>query len=62
MYVVFFTELKMLSQANVFVGTYSSNVARMIALLRESRDMPRSSILSLDIPDWYPNRHLRVTG
>ena len=62
MYVVFFTELKMLSQANVFIGTYSSNVGRMIVLLRESRGMPRSSSLSLDHPDWFPNRHLLVAG
>ncbi|CAM9573919.1 unnamed protein product [Ascophyllum nodosum] len=60
--VVFFTELRMLPQANVFAGTYSSNVARMVALLRESRNMPRSLTLSLDRNGWFATRHLLSTG
>ena len=52
----------MLSQANVFVGTFSSNVARIVVLLRESRGMERSSSLSVDVQDWFPERHLVVSG
>ena len=52
----------MLAQANIFVGTYSSNVERMVALLRESRDMPRSSTLSLDRNGWFATRHFLSTG
>ncbi|CAN0115382.1 unnamed protein product [Ascophyllum nodosum] len=62
MHVVLFAELRMLAEANVFVGTYSSNLGRMVALLRESRDMPRSSSLSLDRNGWFPTRHLLSTG
>lgn len=44
-----FADLQMLSAANVFVGTYSSNVGRLVALLREGVDgHGRESCISLD--------------
>ena len=41
----------MLSQANIFVGTFSANVVLIIVLLRESRGIERSSSLSVDRQD-----------
>ncbi|CAM9656415.1 unnamed protein product [Scytosiphon promiscuus] len=48
-FVMVFADLKMLSAARVFVGTYSSNVGRLVALLREGVDgYVRESCISLD--------------
>ncbi|CAM9141048.1 unnamed protein product, partial [Ascophyllum nodosum] len=61
-YVVLFAELEMLSQANVFVGTFTSNVARLIMLMREAKGMPRSSTLSVDRPNWFAARRNLMIG
>ena len=60
-YVVFFAELTMMAEGNVFVGTFSSNVARMLVLLREAKGLPRSSTVSVDNPTWYPGRRSLLT-
>ena len=60
-YVVFFTELTMMAEGNIFVGTFSSNVARMIVIWREAKGLPRGSTLSVDNPVWYPGRRVLLT-
>ncbi|CAM9139363.1 unnamed protein product [Ascophyllum nodosum] len=61
-YVVLFAELEMLSQANVFVGTFTSNVAQLIMLMREAEGTPRSSTLSVDRPNWFAARRNLMIG
>ncbi|CAN0182913.1 unnamed protein product [Scytosiphon promiscuus] len=46
-------ELKMMSEADVFVGTFSSNMARFVYLMRESNGQQRNSTVSVDKPVWY---------
>lgn len=53
-FVCFFAELQMLAESDVFVGSFSSNVSRLLALRRESLGRPRGSTLSVDIPAWHP--------
>ena len=44
-----FADWKVLSAATVFVGTFSSNVSRVVAILREGlEDKARDSCISLD--------------
>lgn len=52
------TELHVLAGAEVFSGTFSSNVGRLVVLQYEVLKMPRGSALSSDMPDWDPGRHL----
>ncbi|CAN0027629.1 unnamed protein product, partial [Laminaria digitata] len=48
-YIFILADLQLLSSADVFVGTYTSNVSRLVALLREGIDgKPRDSCISLD--------------
>lgn len=54
----FVAELQMMASADVFCGTYSSNVGRLVVLLREAMAMPRDSALSCDKPDWFAGRQL----
>lgn len=49
-YVVFFTELQMLTQAEIFIGTFSSYVTRLNVLMREARGLSRTSSMSVDGP------------
>lgn len=49
-------ELEMLAGAAVFSGTFSSNVGRMVALMRKTLDMPDASALSVDFPTWFAGR------
>lgn len=53
LYVNLHAELCMMSEADVFVGTFSSNVARLVYLMRESNGFPRNSTLSVDELDWW---------
>ncbi|CAN0124631.1 unnamed protein product [Scytosiphon promiscuus] len=53
LYVGLHAELRMMSEAVVFVGTFSSNVARLVYLMRESNGLPRKSTLSVDQPAWW---------
>lgn len=55
-FVYTFADLQQCTRADVFVGTFSSNMGRLLVLLRESIGLkPRSSALSLDGP-WWPGR------
>ncbi|CAM9552176.1 unnamed protein product [Ectocarpus sp. 4 AP-2014] len=48
-FVMVFADLKMLAASSVFVGTYTSNVSRLVALLREGiHGHARDSCISLD--------------
>lgn len=53
LYVGLHAELQMMSEADVFVGTFSSNIARLVHVMRESKGFQRNSTMSVDIPDWY---------
>ena len=55
-FVYFLADLEKLAAAELFVGTFSSNVARLVVLFRESLGKPRKSSISLDDPSWYPAR------
>ena len=54
-FVYLMADLDQLAAANVFVGTFSSNVGRLVMLLRESFGKPRHSCISLNV-EWQPNR------
>ncbi|CAM9619263.1 unnamed protein product [Ectocarpus fasciculatus] len=49
-------ELEMLAGAAVFSGTFSSNVGRMVALMRRTLDKPDASAVSVDFPTWFAGR------
>ena len=46
-------ELEMLAGADVFSGTFTSNLGRVVAIMRHTRSKPPESTLSGDIPTWY---------
>lgn len=46
-------ELLMLAGAEVFSGTFSSNIGRIVALMRETLNKPRGSTLSADTETWF---------
>ena len=48
-------DLEQLAVADVFVGTCSSNIGRLVMLLRDGLGKDQSSGISLDVP-WYPTR------
>ncbi|CAM9245302.1 unnamed protein product [Ectocarpus sp. 13 AM-2016] len=55
--VLLFAEMRMLAGANVFSGTLSSNLGRLVALMRYSSQKPHDSTLSGDRPQrWRPGR------
>ncbi|CAM9648443.1 unnamed protein product [Laminaria digitata] len=43
-----------LAAAELFVGTFTSNVGRFVVLLREGLGKPRHSSISMDASSWYP--------
>lgn len=53
LYVGLHAELRMMSEATVFVGTFSSNVARFVYVMRESNGFSRNSTVSVDEREWY---------
>lgn len=55
-FVYLMADLQQLAAADVFVGTFSSNMGRLVVLLREAIGKPRDSALSLD-NKWNPNRN-----
>ncbi|CAM9212405.1 unnamed protein product, partial [Ectocarpus sp. 13 AM-2016] len=55
--VILRAELEMLANANVFCGTFSSNMSRIVALMRRTLKLPDESALSADTPHWYIGRH-----
>ncbi|CAN0239537.1 unnamed protein product, partial [Ectocarpus fasciculatus] len=48
--------MHMMSHADVFVGTFSSNIGRLVYLFREINGLPRFSTQSVDTPTWYFGR------
>ncbi|CAM9810846.1 unnamed protein product, partial [Ascophyllum nodosum] len=50
-FVVWFAELEMLANADIFVGTFSSNVSRMLMVMRESNRLSRNTTISIDRPE-----------
>lgn len=52
-FVYLISDLEQLSKAEVFVGTFSSNLGRHVATMREVNGKPRSSSRSADSP-WVP--------
>ncbi|CAN0505506.1 unnamed protein product, partial [Ectocarpus sp. 12 AP-2014] len=53
--VLLLTEMRMLAGADVFSGTLSSNIGRLVALMRRSLQQPDDSTLSGDRPaHWMP--------
>lgn len=50
--------MHMLSTADVFVGTYTSNIGRLVAILREANGLPRKTSISVDVPTWQSGRKL----
>eukprot|EP00903_Cladosiphon_okamuranus_P007627 g7396.t1 len=46
-------ELLMLAGAEVFSGTFSSNIGRIVALMRDTLNKPRGSALSNDTEEWF---------
>lgn len=49
-------EMLMLAGADVFSGTFSSNLGRIVAFMRETSGKPRESALSSDVPLWFAGR------
>lgn len=43
----------MLAGAEMFSGTFSSNIGRIVALMRETLNKPRDSALSSDTEEWF---------
>ncbi|CAN0020748.1 unnamed protein product, partial [Scytosiphon promiscuus] len=58
-YVLLHTELAIMAAADVFVGTFSSNIGRLVYLIREGHGFARNSTISVDDPDWYMGRRSR---
>lgn len=54
-----FSDLQQLTLSEVFVGTFSSNVGRLVTVLREGIHKDRSSAISLDSPTWSAGRRER---
>ena len=55
-FVYIIADIEQLAAADVFVGTFSSNVGRLVAVLREGLGKTRNSSISLDAKAWYPGR------
>lgn len=51
-----FLDIEMLSKAEVFIGTFSSNLGRLIVTSRESFTQIRDSSISVDWKNWFPGR------
>ncbi|CAN0483742.1 unnamed protein product, partial [Scytosiphon promiscuus] len=54
-FVYMFADIEQLAVADVFVGTFTSNVGKLVVMLREGLGKRRSSSISLDAP-WHPVR------
>lgn len=53
---ILLADLMQLAAAEVFVGTFSSNIGRLVAVMREADGKPRGAAMSVDTPDWHPGR------
>lgn len=50
-------EMLMLTAADMFSGTFSSNLGRIVTLMREAlNNKPRDSALSSDTANWFAGR------
>eukprot|EP00904_Undaria_pinnatifida_P006339 jgi/Undpi1/2835/HiC_scaffold_14.g06212.m1 len=56
-FVYMMADLEQMAEADVFVGTFSSNVGRLVAVLRDGLGKERSSAISMDTEHWWPGRH-----
>ena len=55
-----FADLHQLTHASVFVGTFSSNIGRLVALLRQNiGNKQASTTISIDRDGWNPGRKKR---
>ncbi|CAM9235847.1 unnamed protein product, partial [Laminaria digitata] len=54
-FVYLLADLEQLAAADVFVGTCSSNLGRLVMVLRDGLGKDKKSSISLDLP-WYPKR------
>lgn len=54
-FVYTFADIEQLAAADIFVGTFTSNVGRFVVMLREGLGKERNSSISLDAP-WTPAR------
>ncbi|CAM9749390.1 unnamed protein product, partial [Ascophyllum nodosum] len=58
--VYMFADLHQLTHASVFVGTFSSNIGRLVALLRQNiGNKQASTTISIDRDGWNPGRKKR---
>lgn len=57
-FVTLLAELQVLREADVFIGTFSSNIGRLMMLLREANGFPRDTTRSVHVPEWFPGRRL----
>lgn len=53
-------ELQMLADAEIFSGTFSSNLGRVVALMRHTMGKPKATGISADDPVWFPGRQRRL--
>lgn len=54
-FVYLLADLEQLAAADVLVGTCSSNLGRLVMVLRDGLGKDKKSSISLDLP-WYPKR------
>lgn len=54
-----FADIQMLVEAEVFVGTYTSNIGRLVFLLRDAIGKPRESTINLEGMSWWPGGRFR---
>lgn len=54
-----FSELEMLAEADIFVGTFSSNIGRRVVLMREANGLQRDTAMSVDVSTWHAGRRHR---
>lgn len=54
--VLLMAELLMLAEADVFSGTLTLNVGRLVHLMRHTLNKPPESTVSADAPRWHPGR------
>ncbi|CAM9831289.1 unnamed protein product, partial [Sphacelaria rigidula] len=55
-FVYMFADLHQLAASEVFVGTFSSNIGRLVYLLRKNNGKDGDSSISLDTQGWWPGR------
>ena len=51
-----FTDIQMLVEAEVFVGTFSSNIGRIVYELRDAIGKRRETTINIEGRQWHPAR------